>query len=171
MKGPLGKGYRVSLQDPDDPSVDPGLRTPVLPNRCRQPGEGWKDPHAQRRVLSMSQQDVLTVSVPTHGGVSEKKCCSIRLKGHSLSPVLINCGVVFLPFCLPDLCLNRIGRKTSFCSRHHSSVYFIFCVTVFSGWFVRKSADVVVLRHTLRFYQRLNCGPASISDYLFARNI
>lgn len=72
MKGPLGKDYRVSLQDPDDPSVDPGLWTPVLPNRCRQPGEGWKDPHTQRSVLSMSQQDVLTVSVPTRRRLKEK---------------------------------------------------------------------------------------------------
>lgn len=95
MKGPLGKAYGVSPQDPDDPSVDPGLRTPVLPNRCRQPGEGWKDPYVQLSFLSMSQQEFLAVTVLTHGGISKQKCCSIRLKGQVVAPVLIKCVFSF----------------------------------------------------------------------------
>ncbi|TWW70766.1 ADP-ribosyl cyclase/cyclic ADP-ribose hydrolase 1 [Takifugu flavidus] len=53
--------------DTDDPTVDLELRTIVLPNRCTQPGKGWKDPHANLKILSMSEQESLTFTDPTYG--------------------------------------------------------------------------------------------------------
>lgn len=71
MKGPLGKGCHICLQDTDDPTVDLERRTIVLPNRCTQPGKGWKDPHASLKVPSMSEQDILTFTDPTSGSLSK----------------------------------------------------------------------------------------------------
>lgn len=61
----------MSLQVPDDPTVDLELQTIVLPNRCTQPGKGWKDPHASLKVLSMSEQDFVTFTDPTHSNLSK----------------------------------------------------------------------------------------------------
>lgn len=61
----------ICLQDTDDPTVDLELPTIVLPNGCTQPGKGWKDPHANLKVLSMSEQDILTFKDPTYGSLSK----------------------------------------------------------------------------------------------------
>ncbi|TWW70763.1 ADP-ribosyl cyclase/cyclic ADP-ribose hydrolase 1 [Takifugu flavidus] len=63
------------MWDTDDPTVDLELRTIVLPNRCTQPWKGWKDPHANLKILSMSEQESLTFTDPTYGRTFKKADC------------------------------------------------------------------------------------------------